>query len=204
MAGEQRSVGELHMSDQAPGRRRVLDAAAQLFVAQGYSGTTLRQIASKAGIKAGSIYHHFDSKETLFVAVLDDGIAVMIDAFDKAAASLPSTASPDEHLRIHVRAHLGAVFENGPYTTAHVTAFFSAPADVRRQVVPSRDSYEQQWTDLLDQLLPRLPRHRRGLLRLVLFGAMNTTVEWFDPAGPISLDELASTITHQFLHGVHA
>lgn len=44
-------------------RDLILRVAAQLFRQQGYSATTLRQIADKAGMKAGSIYYHFDSKD---------------------------------------------------------------------------------------------------------------------------------------------
>ncbi len=191
-------------SAELTGRRRVLDAAAGLFVAQGYAGTTLRQIAAEAGIKAGSIYHHFDSKEVLFVSVLDDGIAVMIQAFDTAAGALATADTVADHLLAHVRAHLGAVFENGPYTTAHVTSFFSAPPDVRAQVVPGRDSYEQQWTDLFERLFPAANTKDLRLHRLILFGAMNATADWFDPAGDVSIEQLASTISRQFLYGVQA
>ncbi len=186
------------------GRRRVLDAAASLFVAQGYSGTTLRQIAAEAGIKAGSIYHHFDSKDDLFVAVLHDGIMVMTEAFDAAARSLGDEQEVDARVLSHVRAHLSAVFENGPYTTAHVTSFFSAPAEVRTRAVPERDRYEQQWQQLFVSLFPDRTSSELRLSRLILFGAMNTTAEWFDPAGSLSLEDLASTISNQFLNGVSA
>ena len=181
-----------------PARLRVLDAAAQRFVSQGYAATTLRQIAGDAGIKAASIYHHFDSKETLFTAVLDDGIVVMVRAFDSVAAS----RSGSDRLLRHVRAHLGALFEHGPYTAAHVTAFFTAPPSVREAVVPVRDSYEQLWNGLLGELLPHIDVAERPLVRLVLFGAMNSTIEWFDPLGDTTLDQLAELITAQFLNGV--
>ena len=186
------------------GRGRVLDAAAELFVSQGYPGTTLRQIAAAAGIKAGSIYHHFESKEALFVAVLNDGIIVMLDAFDSAADQLTGQDSTGAHLLAHVHAHLSAVFEHGPYTTVHVTSFFSAPAEVRTQVVPERDRYEQKWNELFERLFPSMPSTELRLHRLILFGAMNTTAEWFDPGGDLSLHQLASTISRQFLHGVEA
>lgn len=182
------------------GRQRLLRAAAERFVDQGYAATTLRQIAGDVGIKAGSIYHHFPSKEALFAAVLDDGIAVMVDAFD-AVAVAPSDA-PAETLLAHVRAHLGALFEHGPFTAAHVTAFFTAPEAVRTEAVPTRDGYERLWNELLPRLYPELAGDRLPLHRLLLFGALNSTIEWFDPDGDLSLDELAAAITQQFLHGV--
>ena len=189
-------------ADATTGRQRVLDAAAALFVQQGYAGTTLREIAESAGIKAGSIYHHFASKEALFVAVLHDGIVVMIEAFDHANTSLSATDDLDTQIQSHVRAHLSAVFENGPYTTAHVTSFFGAPAEVRVAVVPQRDSYEQKWNQLFEQLWPAADPKELRLRRLILFGAMNATAEWFDPAGSLSVDQLAASISNQFVHGV--
>lgn len=188
--------------DALDGRRRILDASAELFVEQGYVGTSLRQIAGAAGIQPASVYHHFRSKEDLFVAVLDDGIEVMVEAFEFAARAVQD--EPERHARLlaHVRAHLGAVFEHGPYTTAHVTAFFSAPESIRRRVVPQRDRYEERWQELLAHLAPGLPHDTRRLHRLLLFGAMNTTVDWYDIDGDVSLDEIASTITDQFLIGI--
>lgn len=190
----------------APGREGILDAAAQLFVAQGYAATSLRQIASLAGLKAASIYHHFESKHALFVAVLDKGIAVMVDAYVNTVESFALSATQTEveaaeRLERHVRAHLGALFEHGPYTAAHVTAFFTAPLSVRAAVVPTRDSYESLWNDLLGELLPARTSEQVRLHRLILFGAMNTTIEWFDPSGDTSLDELATAISTQFLVG---
>ena len=189
-------------TEETTGRARVLDAAAELFVRQGYVGTTLRQIAAAAGIKAGSIYHHFESKESLFVAVLNDGIVVMSDAFDEALDMLAAADEVAAHVQEHVRSHLSAIFENGPYTTAHVTSFFSAPAEVRSAVVPKRDSYEQKWNQLFEELFPAVDAKELRLRRLILFGAMNATAEWFDPAGSLSVDQLAATISDQFLQGV--
>src|SRR5471030_1580798 len=54
-------------------RQRILDAAARVFSEQGYSGTRLTDIAARAGMKAGSLYYHFDSRETLIDAVMQVG-----------------------------------------------------------------------------------------------------------------------------------
>jgi AcrR family transcriptional regulator len=47
-------------------RQAVLDAACELFLGQGYSATSMRQIADKAGIALGGIYNHFASKDEIF------------------------------------------------------------------------------------------------------------------------------------------
>ena len=50
-------------------RQRILESAYELFVEKGYQGSSMRDIAAKAGIKAGSIYNHFEGKEQIFEAV---------------------------------------------------------------------------------------------------------------------------------------
>lgn len=158
----------------------------------------MRQIAEDSGIKAASIYHHFASKEDLFAAVLDEGIRVMVDAFEEVG---PVAQGGDLRLLTHVRAHLGTLFEHGPFTAAHVTAFFTAPDEVRERIIPVRDRYERRWNRLLRETVDAAAGRELPLLRLLLFGAMNSTIEWFDPQGETSLDQLAALITDQFLHG---
>ena len=52
-------------------RAQILDAALALFSRQGYRATSMREIADKAGVSTGSVYHHFKDKETIFRALLD-------------------------------------------------------------------------------------------------------------------------------------
>lgn len=52
-------------------RTALLDAALALFSSQGYRGTSVRDIAERAGTSTGSVYHHFKDKETIFQTLLD-------------------------------------------------------------------------------------------------------------------------------------
>jgi len=51
-------------------RRSILDAAYHLFLEQGYSATSMRQIARNAGLALGGIYNHFDSKQAIFREII--------------------------------------------------------------------------------------------------------------------------------------
>ena len=53
-------------------RRLVLDAALKLFSTRGYRGTSVREIAEKAGVSIGNLYHHFPDKEAIFRTLLDE------------------------------------------------------------------------------------------------------------------------------------
>jgi AcrR family transcriptional regulator len=187
------------------GRGRIMDEAAGLFLQRGYEATSLRHIADTVGMKAGSLYYHFASKDELLTEILRRGIDVMQAAFDEAERTTAG-AGAIERIEAHVRAHLAALFENGPYTAAHVTTFRTAPQAVRDAIVPVRDAYEARWTDVLRELQAEgeiSPTVDVNVARLVLFGAMNSSVEWFDTERG-SLDRFAAAITHQFWNGVAA
>jgi AcrR family transcriptional regulator len=53
-------------------RRAVLDAALQLFSHQGFQATSVRDIADRAGVSTGNLYHHFPDKEAIFHTLIDE------------------------------------------------------------------------------------------------------------------------------------
>lgn len=202
-------------SQAASGRERILDSSARLFAEHGYAETSLRVIAADIDMKAGSLYYHFASKDELFVSVLERGIELMMDRFELVELEIADTVSsagmtdraaddePMQRMRLlaHVRGHLEVLHGNYPYTALHITTFRTAPETVRSAVVPLRDAYEVKWTRLLTDMLPDRSTQEVGILRLVLFGAMNSSIEWFD-AGRGNLDHFATVVTEQFWFGV--
>lgn len=57
-------------------RTAILDAALELFSHRGYGATSMRDIASRAGVSTGSVYHHFADKEAIFQALLEQFRAI--------------------------------------------------------------------------------------------------------------------------------
>lgn len=183
------------------GRDRILREAAHLFLTRGYAETSMRTIADAADIRPASIYHHFTSKDALLAEILTIGMDAVTSAFDRANA-MPADA-PRARLEQHVAAHLHALFANHAFTAAHVTVFPFAPTEVRRAAVSERDAYELQWTHLLKAVAPGLTPEATRLVRLALFGAMNSSVQWFD-ASEGSVDELAAGIVNTLWDGLGA
>jgi AcrR family transcriptional regulator len=62
---------------------RILDVAEELFAVQGYDGTSLRQIAERAGIQQPGLYNHFVGKEALYAAVLFRALDPMATALSR-------------------------------------------------------------------------------------------------------------------------
>lgn len=66
-------------------RTRLLDAARQLFVSEGFAATSTPAIVEAAGVTRGALYHHFKDKEAIFRAVVEaeaEAVSQAIDAAD--------------------------------------------------------------------------------------------------------------------------
>src|SRR3954462_12004933 len=79
-------------------RGRILDAAEELFQAQGVAGTSLQDIAAAAGVTRGAIYWHFDDKADLFNAMM----ARVCLPLEQSAPAAARGAAPLEALRDHL------------------------------------------------------------------------------------------------------
>ncbi|HXG67238.1 MAG TPA: TetR family transcriptional regulator [Blastocatellia bacterium] len=67
-------------------RAKILAAAEELFAAQGYDGTAIREIAAAAGVNGAMIHYYFGSKEGLYHAILESGAGGAHALLEKAAA----------------------------------------------------------------------------------------------------------------------
>lgn len=93
-------------------RRHIMHAAAELFAAQGYRGTTIAQICAAAGMGAGNLFHYYSPKRELFVAIISgeaeddtadrlaaaerssDPVTGLLDFVDHLAAAAAEPAAP--------------------------------------------------------------------------------------------------------------
>lgn len=97
------------MRDEAARREELLRIAANLFAERGYAATTVRDIASAAGILSGSLYHHFDSKEAMVDAILSGFVAETIAELE---AVLARGEGPRQTLEGLIRASLARLAED--------------------------------------------------------------------------------------------
>ncbi len=68
-------------------RQKILNAAIDLFSAVGYAATGLGEVIERAGMTKGALYHHFDSKEALATAVIEQGADMIREAFNRLCES---------------------------------------------------------------------------------------------------------------------
>ena len=84
-------------------RERLVRAGRELFGERGYDATSIESILAAAGVARGALYHHFDTKEALFDAVLDQLVAEIAAT---AATAARKASDPVESLRLGCSAWL--------------------------------------------------------------------------------------------------
>ena len=185
-------------------RQELLRAAARLFRQQGFAATSTRDIATAAGMRSGSPFYHFENKEALLAAVMLEGMqrATGRQAGAMHAAAAPGkTLSARDCLRVLVRNHLEVLLGDESDFIPVMLYEWRSLSEVQRQAVNElRREYEAVWVPVLEAL------HDRGelngdtsLARLMLFGALNWAVQWFEPGRKKSLDDLTEAALQLFL-----
>ena len=184
-------------------RRQILNAAAYLLKTRGYEAATTRAIATAVGIKGGSIYHHFPSKDAIVGEVVNEGVRVVYDAVEKALGALPANAMPRRRLEAAIKAHLLSSLEHSNYTSASIRAFAFLPHSVRQGCRIERRRYEALWAQLVGEL------YQAGLIdpniapesvQLLLLGALNWAGEWYRP-DRMAIDDISRDFAASVLRG---
>lgn len=192
-----RRRGRPPAGDESGLRQELIKASAHLFRTQGYERTSVRDIAAAVGIQSGSWFYHFKTKQEILLAVMSEGFAKATAEIERIAAQeLPAR----ERFRQMVATHLATlVLPGNDFVPVTLYEWRSLDADGLKAVAALTQRYEDLWDHVLAEL-------QKGgdwasptrLDRLLMFGAMNWTVQWYRAKGKASLEELVEA-TLQFL-----
>lgn len=96
-----------HKKPPLEARRRILEAAEQLFAEKGYAATSVQEITDTAGVNKALLYYYFEDKRAVYVALMEDGIAAFSAVVD---AALSAPGSYAERLRGLISEHVGLLW----------------------------------------------------------------------------------------------
>ena len=193
------------VAERDEGNRRgvVLDAAARLFRRKGYDATTTRDIAAAARMHAGSPFYHFKSKSALLYAVMEEGMraALARQALALAQGETHAPQDPAATLRWLVRSHFDTLHGPGrDFIPVMLYEARSLNACQRAAIARLQRDYESAWAPVLEGLAASGQlRADVAIARLMIFGALNWSVQWFDPRKPATLDDLTDATLALFI-----
>jgi AcrR family transcriptional regulator len=174
-----------------PHTRDAIHAAAiDLFAQRGYHATSMRAIAAEARIRPAAIYHWYENKEAILVQLQDEFMAELTERV---------TAAMDRHERPALRL-AAAVREHVVYHGLHTKAGFVTDSEIRaltearrQALVAKRDTYEAIFRDeILGGIADGTLRSSNADVATYAILLQCTGVDlWFNPGGPLPLDEVA-------------
>ena len=187
-------------------RQRILDAAARVFREQGYANARLADIAELADMQTGSLYYHFDGREDLVAEILRLGVETSWSHVrDGRRRPARRTPRPLERLAAAVRAHTLSVLEISDYASAQARIVGQVPPEVLKGHQADQRKYGAYWNELIEaaadagQLRPGTDLF---VARMLLFGALNWTAEWYEPKRGKSASAIADQAVAMVLHGL--
>ncbi len=170
----------------------LLAVAVQLFNERGYDGTSMEDLSRKLGISKSAIYHHVPSKEELLRLAVDRALDGLF-ATAAQAQELPGSALARlEHL---VRGSVLVLVERLPFVTLLLRV--RGNTKVERAALARRREFDQLVTDLVaeavhdGELRPELDPATTSRL---LFGMVNSLIEWYRPQGGSGGEEIADAV----------
>ncbi len=181
-----------------------LDAAAAVFAAKGYHGATTGDIAARLGIKQGSLYYYFRSKEEALEQVCLVGVKGFVQTIEDITAS---DVSLREKIARTVAAHLGALATRKDYVVVFLDQRQHLPPDRRGEILAQSRRYVQVIEDILKSgrdsgEIKSSTDPRLAALNLV--GLCNSVADWYGHDPKLTIELIGKNITNMFIEGVGA
>lgn len=186
-----------------PTRDEILEAAARLIVEEGYGACTMRSLSERVRIKAGSLYHHFSSKDEIVAEVLNMGVTMLLAEVTTQVGRLPADAPFAERFHTAVRAHVTSkVDAKVPY----MQVYEHLPPIMKRRSRAMRQQYAEFWVQLFEEAMRSgevAPDLEVSIVVPYLLGGLNRIPEWYQPKH-MDIGRIADVVSESMLHGFRA
>ena len=186
-------------------REELLAIAAELFAQRGFKNTTVRDIADAAGILSGSLYHHFDSKESMVDEILSSFQTALFEQYDEVAGS---DLDPRAKFEAVIRISFDAIHDHHSEVAIYQNdASYLAEFDRFGYLNERNDQMRKLWVGLLEEGV-RSGDFRPDLDTEVVYRFIRDTVwvavRWYRPGGDLSAHDVADQYLSILLDGISA
>ncbi|KSU53854.1 TetR/AcrR family transcriptional regulator [Microbacterium enclense] len=181
-------------------RDGILAVAVQLFNEQGYDATSVSDLARRLGLAKSALYHHFSSKEELLSVALEAALGGLEAVLDDPRAS---AGAASDRLRFVLTGATDVLVAQLPSVTLLLRVRGNGP--VEQAALERRRVFDHRVTDLV------AAAQAEGDVRddvdaavaaRLLFGMINSVVEWYRPGGGVDGGRLGADIVRIALDGL--
>ncbi|PQZ96482.1 TetR family transcriptional regulator [Arthrobacter sp. MYb227] len=179
----------------------VLSIAVEVFNKHGYDATSMGKLAENLGISKSAIYHHVPSKGDLLRLALDEALVPLeAIALDERA----TVGSAEERLKFFLRSTIKVLVKRQQYVTLLLR--LRGNTDIERDALERRRAVDRRVSDLV------VAAQQEGSLRSdidprtttrLLFGTINSLVEWFREDGNVSAEQVEDHAITMMFEGLH-
>lgn len=184
-------------------RRELLATAAEVFAAQGYNATTVRKIADAAGMLAGSLYYHFDSKESMIDEILSTFLTELWEGYDTVLAA---QLAPRQTIEALVTESFREIDRHRAAVAIYQKEARHLAAQPRFQyLADSQQKFEKAWLGTLERGVADHSFRADLDIRLTYRFVRDTVwvaASWYRPGGLHSPEEIARQYLSMVLDGI--
>jgi len=193
-------VARTRASDYEDKQQLILDTAADLFAAKGFSVATTTDIAVGCGVSKSALYHYHKSKEAILYALLQTHLTRVIQHVQTA---VEAQKGPWERFRAFLRSLLESNATSRSKNIVLLNETGALAAAEAAEIKRLERRLVQLGMELLKPLNPAVMARveLRMPYTMFLFGLVNWTYTWYDPKGPLSPAEIATRLAELFLRG---
>ena len=185
-------------------RRDILDVSAGLFASKGVDRTSMDDIGRACGLEKPSLYHYFPSKKAILGGILALGVDDLIA--DANGVLEAGVVDPTERLAQLLRAHSRNFDRKLPHVKVFLLEERALDAPERQKYLDRRREYEQIIIDLITEgqdqgvFRPGDPT----ILAYGVLGMFNWMVQWYDPRGRTTAEEIGELLVAAAIGAVRA
>ena len=182
----------------------LLEVAVGVYTERGFDGTSMGDLADAAGLSKSSLYHHVESKEQLLRLALDRAVEPLFAVLAEPDAVAGRAVQRLEHV---VRREVEVLVERLPYVTLLLRVRGNSATE--RWALERRREFDHHVAALVTAAADDgdvRPDVDPGLVSRLLFGTVNSLVEWYDPGARSALSgpELADVVVRLAFDGLRA
>lgn len=188
-------------AEQEPPRRRgaeqtedeLIRAATLLFSAKGYKATTIADLGAALGLTGASMYYYVSTKQELLLRVLEAGIRGFLARLEEIAET---DVSDRTKLRLALENHLDFVFNRQEAVAVYLRERRHLESPYREQYDANVDRYDALFRKIVADGVAsgEFPPVDAKIVSLLLLGAVNWIVEWYNPRGSLTQAEMTGMI----------